>query len=241
MRGRWLPEKPRFIYTYAGEIPWCSAFPNNGRTQLKFVLKEYKVRVRRRGVAYFLDGKRIELPAMAMMRFEMFGDTADRTPEEKQFAEMLARVERRKALVEVEETKRETKDFDVLIPVYDFGWEGTTLEIHPPAGPVLAKELATALHLTGIPQSLDLATRDGQRATCGVVHRSQSYNNSQTLFYLREDLLKSYLRQHRLSLVQVTWGERELGGKAADRQLDELDKSTLGFKVFHTVTKVDPS
>ncbi|MSU49148.1 MAG: hypothetical protein EXS37_08715 [Opitutus sp.] len=241
MRGRWLPEKPRVIYTYAGEIPWCATFPNNGRTQLKFVLKEYKVRVRRRGMAYFLDGKRIELPAMAMMRFEMFGDTAHRTPEEKQFTEMLARVQRRKAMIEVEETNRETRDFDVLIPVCDFGWEGTTLEIHPPAGPVLAKELATALHLTGIPQSLDLATRDGQRATCGVVHRSQSYNNSQTLFYIREDLLKSYLRQHRLSLVQVTWGERELGGKAADRQLDEPDKSTPGFKVFHTVTKVDPT
>jgi hypothetical protein len=34
--GRWLPEKPDNIYTFAGEIPWCKTFPLNGWTSFRF-------------------------------------------------------------------------------------------------------------------------------------------------------------------------------------------------------------
>lgn len=235
MRGRWLPEKPRIIYTYAGEIPWCATFPKNGRTRLSFITSERKIRVRRRRWAYFLEGKRLNMSAIEIMELRLLGDSAERTPEVKKLTEALARAHKRMAFVEVEEIERKAKDFDVVIPVCDFGWEGTTLEGRPDYGPILSKELATALQLTGIPQSLDLATRDGRRATCGIAHRSQSYNNSQSFFYVREDLLQIYLRINKLALIQVTWGERELGGKAAERRIDEPDKSKPGFKVFHTV------
>lgn len=238
MRGRWLPEKPRVIYTYAGEIPWSGTYPRLGRTRLSFITKEYKVRVKRKGTVYYVDGQRLDVSPMAMMRFQMFGDIGDRTPEEKKFAEQLARAEQRSGFVVREEVRRETHDFDVLVPVCDFGWEGAQFEGHRVSGPVLAKELAQALHLTGIPQSLDLATEEGQLATCGVAHRSHAFNNSQSLFFLREDLLKLYLRESRLALIQVMWGERQLGDRAVEKKLAEQDPATPGYKVYHTVAKV---
>ena len=138
-------------------------------------------------------------------------------------------------LVEVEEVRREIEKFDVLFPVCDFGWEGSSLDVRPARGPVLAKELATALKLVGIPQSLDLAERDGQRATCGVVHRQQAYNNSQNFFFLREDLLRAYLKQRNLSLIFFTWGERELSGKLAEDDSEARRKFGPGFKKYRAV------
>ena len=122
-----------------------------------------------------------------------------------------------------------------MFPVCDFGWEGSSLDVRPARGPVLAKELATALKLVGIPQSLDLAERDGQRATCGVVHRQQAYNNSQNFFFLREDLLRAYLKQRNLSLIFFTWGERELSGKLAEDDSEARRKFGPGFKKYRAV------
>jgi hypothetical protein len=45
--GRWLPEKPEVIYTFAGEIPWCDCFDKNGLTEFSFVTNEKTVKVQR--------------------------------------------------------------------------------------------------------------------------------------------------------------------------------------------------
>jgi hypothetical protein len=57
--GRWLPEKPAVIYTFAGEIPWCTTFPNNGLCELSFVTKEETVKVNKMQPAFYLDGKKL--------------------------------------------------------------------------------------------------------------------------------------------------------------------------------------
>ena len=43
--GRWLPEIPEDYYTYAGEIPWCDTFPNNGQVELEFPSRAKKTGV----------------------------------------------------------------------------------------------------------------------------------------------------------------------------------------------------
>ena len=73
----------------------------------------------------------------------------------------------------------------------------------------LAREIASQLELIGQPQTFDLFTRDGQRATLNISEHSKDYNNSQSLFFIREDPLKVYLQRHDLALIWATWGERE--------------------------------
>jgi hypothetical protein len=34
--GRWLPDIPEDYYTFAGEIPWCETFPQNGTIEMEF-------------------------------------------------------------------------------------------------------------------------------------------------------------------------------------------------------------
>ena len=52
---RWLPEKPRVLYTFAGEMPWCSAFPKTEPDEMRFVVKERKVMVKRKRKVLTLD------------------------------------------------------------------------------------------------------------------------------------------------------------------------------------------
>jgi hypothetical protein len=35
----WIPDIPEDYYTYAGEIPWCDTFPNNGQDEMEFTVK----------------------------------------------------------------------------------------------------------------------------------------------------------------------------------------------------------
>ena len=41
--GRWLPEISEDYYTYAGEIPWCATYPNNGVTEIGFGANEHEI------------------------------------------------------------------------------------------------------------------------------------------------------------------------------------------------------
>lgn len=128
--GRWLPEKPKVHYTFAGEIPWCDTFPANGFTEISL--------------------------------------------------------------------------YNVLIPVCDFESVTNTTGY----ATVLAKEIASDLDLIGQPQTFDLFTRDGVKATLGLSERID-FRNSQSLFYMRKDLLKRYLEKHKLTLIWAVRGERE--------------------------------
>lgn len=55
--GRWLPEKPDVIFTFAGEIPWCDTFLKNGLTEFSFVTKEETVKVQRIQPKLYLGGE----------------------------------------------------------------------------------------------------------------------------------------------------------------------------------------
>jgi hypothetical protein len=144
-------------------------------------------------------------------------------------------VELKRTLVEVEEVQQRAVDFDVLIPVCDFGWEGTTIDDAYVNSPMLAKEIATSMRLVAIPQSLDLQTNDGLAATCCVRHRGRAYQNSQCLFFVKEDLLRKYLRKKHCSLISVIWGEREIATNLAGQWRADSKKDGPSYKVFSKV------
>lgn len=59
--GRWLPEKPEFIYTFAGEIPWSDCFLENDLSEFSFVTAKKTIKVLRPKYEYYLDGERLDL------------------------------------------------------------------------------------------------------------------------------------------------------------------------------------
>jgi hypothetical protein len=215
--GRWLPEKPGIIYPFAGEMPWCSTFPNSGVVDMRFEVAERKVKVRRKQPFYLLDGKEVKLSAMDLMRFRVFGKDSIIAGNNTLTEQELARIKRRDRIVEVEEVQKEFHKFQAFIPVINFGWEGRNVDGLPIGGTGLTKQLAISAGLVHLPQTYDLQTTDGIRATYGIEFQRQNSHNSQSLFFIRKNILQGLLRERECGLVWAVWGERELSYRHLER------------------------
>jgi len=234
--GRWLPEKPECHYTFVGEVPWCDTFPKTKAVDLRFVVKERMVKVRRKRPFFFLDGKPINLTAMDLARFRIFGLPIDNEAGFTSLTEDdLARVIRRDRIVEVEEVQQEILKFRTLIPVHDFGWEGRNVDNVPAHGITLARQLAQSAGLIHLPLTHDLQTREGIRATYGIALRTQDFNNSERFFFIRESILRTLLRKHGWTLVWAVWGERGLSYKQIERVQPNRDPAGFAHVDFQSV------
>ena len=65
---------------------------------------------------------------------------------------------------------------------------------------------------------------DGTRVTVNVSDQSRDYNNQQSMFFIREDILRQYLEGHDRALIWIIWGERQYSydlmariGKSTDK------------------------
>ena len=130
--------------------------------------------------------------------------------------------------------------FSSLIPVCDFAWEGyqsTASDAGPAA--TLAREIASELELIGQPQTFDLFTGDGQRATLNISDHSKDFNNSQAEFFVREDLLKVYLQRHDLALIWATWGEREYAYARIEKFARRQQRPEQPYAVFSCIKQYE--
>jgi hypothetical protein len=237
--GRWLPEKPDVIYTFAGEIPWCDIFPKNDLCEFAFVTKEEIVKVQRPQQELYLDGEKLGLTEIDLIRRREFGDATGETEEQQHISdEALVRIEVREVPIEVEEVNREYQKFNALIPVCDFGWEGyQTAASDAGHATMLAKEIASDLELIGQPQTFDLFTTDGVKATFNVSDQSNDFNNHQSMFFIREDLLKTYLEMNDLALIWAIWGERGYSSAQIEKLFHGPDRPEQSHAVFSFVKR----
>jgi len=227
--GRWLPEKPSVGYTFAGEIPWCGTFPENSTCEFSFVVKEETVQVERMEPRFFLDGKQLDLSHVDIVKLRLLGVNAYNEGAEKLSEEELGRIEIREIPVEVEEVQQDIITYHALIPVCDFHWESSrSAANHASHATTLAKEIASDLELIGQPQTFDLLTRKGVKATYNVSDCSDDFNNSQSLFYMQEELLRDFLKENDLALIWAIWGERQYSS-------DQLNR------LFHRPNHPDPA
>lgn len=239
--GRWLPEKPDVIYAFAGEIPWCDTFPENGLSEFSFVAKEYTVKVEKVQPEFYLDGEKLGWSETELHLRRVLGGGLFESEERQRLSdEDLNRIEVRETLIEVEELKKGFATFNALIPVCDFGWEGhQTVASDAGHATTLAREIASDLELVGQPQSFDLFTMDGRRATCNISDQSDDYNNHQRMFFIREGLSKSYLKQNDLTLVWAIWGEREYSSDQVLRSLRGPDRAEPTYAVYSLVKRYE--
>ena len=237
--GRWLPEKPQVIYTFAGEIPWCEVFPKNGLSEFSFITKEETVMVQQSQQEFYLDGEKLEWTQFDLTRRRVLGDATGETGEQPHISDKdLERIEVREVPVEVEEVKKEYAKFNALIPVCDFGWEGYQSAASDAGhATTLAKEIASDLELIGQPQTFDLFTKDGVKATCNASDQSNDLDNRQKMFFIRENLLKTYLEKNDLSLIWAVWGEREYSSAQIDKLFHGPDHPEQSYAVFSFVKR----
>jgi hypothetical protein len=234
--GRWLPEKPECHFTFAGEVPWCETFPKSDPVNVRFVVKERKVKVKRKRPFFFLDGKPIKLAAMDLLSFENFASPTRLKEEYTRLThDELERVERRDRIVDVEEVKQESRKLRAIIPVYAFSGVGRSVDDVSVNGVTLPKQLAQSAGLVHLPQTHDLQTKDGVRATYGTVFRPQDFNNCERFFFIRESILQTLLRKHGLSLVWAVWGERGLSYKHMEHARSAGDLPGLSYAYFQAV------
>jgi hypothetical protein len=236
LSGRWLPEKPRSYCTFVGEVPWCDTFSATETTVIQFLVKERKVKVKRKRPFFFLDGKPINLSSLARLRFGEFDPLSKSKDAGNNLTDDdLARVVRRDRLVEVEDVQRDFRKFRTIIPVHDFTWEGRNVENVSIHGITLAKQLAQSVGLIHLPQTHDVQTKDGVRATYGIAFRPKDYGNSERFFFIRENVLRTLLQKHGWSLVWAVWGERDLSYSHIERAQQGGDLAGLSHADFQSV------
>lgn len=136
--------------------------------------------------------------------------------------------------------KREFAKFNVLIPVCDFGWEGyQTAASEAGTAITLAKEISSDLELIGQPQTFELFTKRGEMATFNICDQSNDYNNSQRMFFIKENLLNEYLKKNNLSLIWAIWGEREYSSDQFNLLFHGSNRPEQGYVVFSFVRRYD--
>ena len=239
--GRWLPEKPMFIYTFAGEIPWCDTFPQNGQSEFSFVTSEERVKVQRPQKELYLNGEKLGMTGIDLIRHRLFGNAIEETKVQKHVDEKdFERIEVREILVEVEEVKEEYAKFNALIPVCDFGWEGDrTVASDACHAITLAKEVVSDMKLVGQPQTFDLLTKEGAKATFNVSDQRNDFNDHQSMFFIKEDLLRYYLKKNDFCLIWAIWGEREYSSDQIEKLFHGANRPDQPYAVYSYVKRYE--
>ncbi|MDA3791766.1 MAG: hypothetical protein PF503_25130 [Desulfobacula sp.] len=253
--GNWLPEKPEINNLFSGEIPWSELFQNHNLYKFSFIVDEKIVKVTRTKKEYCLDGKKIfldDLNSDTLDRWHLISVNGDGTELERRLIfpnfsdetgkldisdEDLKRIETTEVQIEVDEKKHEYVNFDTLIPVSDYRWEGYhSVTANSGTARILAKEIIADLDLIGQPQTSDLFSKDRLKATFNISDHNEDFNNQQSIFFIREDLLEKYLEKHESSLVWIFWGEREYSSDHFPK-INRSDQHYKGFNFIRSYNK----
>lgn len=128
--------------------------------------------------------------------------------------------------------------YPAIIPVCDFDWESSCSAANNIShATTLAKDIALDLKLIGQPQTFDLVTRKGVKATYNVSDCSDDFNNSQSLFYMQEELLRDLLEENDLALVWAVWGERQYSLNQVNKLFHEPDRPDPAYAVYSFIKR----
>lgn len=234
--NRWLPEVPEDHYTFAGEIPWCETFLENGISNIEFEVSNRIKKIKNKKLVFTKNGKKLpdhEIYSITQ-QVESFG------PDKEQFVSELAKIlDKEKVEVEIVEeivNQKESvkKCFKVLIPVTENNWEAYHSGVNPGQhATVPAKEIALSLNLNiGLP-TWDLYDSNWKRASI-TTRWGEAWKTNHGFCYLRDDLLERYLKKNKMKLVWMIWGEREAHFDIYERKTNKPELAEY-YKVFSKI------
>jgi len=206
-----LPRIPGDYYTFAGEIAWCDTFPKHGRTNVEFHAGYAIKKVPRDEVRLFREGKRLNKEETdALLRKMLL-----LTPPEERDQAIRNLLETEKVTYRVVRTLSTIKEpvlktVPVLLPVRENNWESHHSGVNPGQHAIVpAREIAEDLGLFLRPPSWDMYDRSGLLAAMSIKW-GDLWLTGHNLCFLREDILRGFLRRHRLDLIWAFWGAREV-------------------------------
>ncbi|WP_421779611.1 NACHT domain-containing protein [Kiloniella litopenaei] len=121
---------------------------------------------------------------------------------------------------EYEDVERKYKTFKVIMPVCNLEQNVTDNEVGHVSS--LTKKLTANMELIGQPQSFDLHTKNGKTASQYIVHNEKEYKNNHSVYYLREDVLDSFMKKNEMSLIWVILGEKNYSYSWSHRRDDNF-------------------
>ena len=106
-------------------------------------------------------------------------------------------------------------EIPVVIPIRDYAWESYHSNENQSGGaPFLTKEVGEDLQLyVRIPSTRTAEQGSSSPATI-TVRSGESYKDSESILFIRKDLLDRYTAKHGMDLVLFVWGERRANYQA---------------------------
>ncbi len=121
------------------------------------------------------------------------------------------------------------------VPVVSVAWEGEFFDEKRIGGTTLAPSLARVVNLVNIPQSYDLQTVSGDRATLSVRIHDENSRNTEHFLFIKKDILKRLLQKRRLSLFWYVWGERDWSIERIVNNMSADNRQNRRYKDFHSI------
>ena len=218
---------PEDHFTYAGEIPWCDTYQENGWEEVSFEIGS--VLVPKEPPVFLRNGEPISDTELyefwdSIMDFveeedleEIEAQLNERLqPAQSGVAHILEEIEAQLnergleltiETIEIEQPEHRT--FNMLVPVRDNSWSDSQSAVVPDRSvETPSKQIAKTLDLCGQPQSFDFFEKKNGRRASITFRYGEKWGEMQYFTYLREDLLQRYLKDIDGELIWVIWGEQ---------------------------------
>jgi len=228
-----LPDVPEDYYTYAGEIPWCETFHENGLRVLRFVSGVKKKRMPVKKSARLKDGTLLSESDLLSRLLRNARVQSVNSSEDIEKMLQLEDIELVDLTVEEDREIEEEVTYAALIPARFYSWESYHSSINQAGGAMVpAKELTSFFDLCSQPQTFNLYQKNGNPSSITTQEGEPFNRNRQYLLYLRQDLLDTYLQKNDLELIWILWGEREFGPESEEElgKYSETHNSFFAFK-----------
>lgn len=175
-----IPRVHQNHYTFAGEMNTIESSTYDNISEMSFEIKRVKRTIKKGEPGYY--------PRTIFA----FNEFSEEYPDEIVTEDIIS------------------KDFEVLMPVSEYSWEGYHSSINQAGGiSVVAKEISFDLNLVNVPQTFNLFEKDGALASLNIRYYVDLHT-SQNFVYLRKDLLTRFLEDNKYKLVWGIWGERQI-------------------------------
>ena len=212
---------PATVYTFAGEIPWSDTYRPNGQNTLLFQTgTDPAERLLTQPELWRGDAQVPEDEANELMRAffgQAFREERARPDSEIGLDVRIGKIAESQGFalktIAVIETYQQPvyEEFEGLVAVTRHGWEN----YHSTMNPELFCVHSCArnhehLCLVGQSQTFDLFERDQQLASLSFQPTEGTSEFSQTMTYIRKDLIDRFLGETNSDLLWLIWGERQV-------------------------------
>jgi len=229
-------EAPSTQYAFAGEIPWCKTFLENGWEDEDVPVGFDRTSATQERLFFYRDGIVLtddEATTFVQSLKPLFDDGGKTDKEVESYILSAGLTFDRRYVEETAEVPR-TEKCSILSPVRFYSWESYHSAVNPGQHvAVPARELTDALRLVSQPQTFDLYELSGERASISVTHHGIG-GSWQRLTYIRHDLLKLYLNQVNANLIWHISGERSIITKNREEREQLFEQNSL-YKQFRWV------